>query len=181
MRPSTTCWEIHRNAGATASPAPRESAGRFTPILRKWERLRKRGGSAAGLPGGFTAKTQREARLNPSETDLPRLLQSVCTASVFSASSANLAKIAHRGRYGTACPAMTTLRLWGSHRPHTPMKVRRSYVNNVVRFTPIVFEKRCFAEARSICLGRSEPRFLLRLRGNHTGSVKASWRPLRRA
>ena len=51
------------------------------------------------------------------------------------------------------------------------MEVRRSYVNSAGRFTPIVFAKRCFAEARSICLGRSEPRFLLRLRGNHTGSA----------
>ena len=31
-----------------------------------------------------------------------------------------------------------------------------------------------FAEARSICLGRSEPRFLLRLRGNHTGSASTN-------
>ena len=105
MRPSTTCWEIHgphRNAGATA----------------------------AALLGGFTAKTQREARLNPSETDLPRLLQSVCDASVFSASSANLAKIAHRGRNGTSCPAMTTLRLCrGLRCPCTPRKRRALYPN----------------------------------------------------
>ena len=40
------------------------------------------------------------------------------TASVFSASSAILAKDAHRGRNGTSCPAMTPL-----------------------RFTPIVFKR----------------------------------------
>ena len=88
------------------------------------------GGSAVALPGGFTAKTQREARLNPSETDLPRRLQSVCDASVFSASSANLAKIAHRGggyapepaRAGKwpDGPAITPLRLVGARIAPTP-------------------------------------------------------------
>ena len=42
-------------------------------------------------------------------------------ASLISASSANLAKDAHRGRNGTSCPAMTDLRFCGgSHRPTPP-------------------------------------------------------------
>ena len=51
-----------------------------------------------------------------------------------SASSANLAKDAHRGRHGTSCPAMPPLRLAGARIAPAPRE-------SAGRFTPVFFKK----------------------------------------
>ena len=125
-----------RLAGACAAPAPRESAGRFTPVLKMKRCFAgERGGSAAALPVWFYREDAKGKRgsFRPRQTD-----RASCEADVMPEGCFAIFRKLRKSCKGRASrtqwpdgPAMPPLRLAGACAAPAPRE-------SAGRFTPIL-------------------------------------------